>query len=73
MTVTLNLNEAESALVSKYAAQSQVSVEHIILESAMKSLRNAEYLAMLDRSMKQFEEGKVVVKTTEELEKLING
>lgn len=73
MTVTLNLNEAEEALLSKYAAQSQVCVEDFILKTAIKSVQNAEYLAMLDRSMKQFEEGKVVVKTTEELEKLING
>ena len=68
MTVTLNLNEAESALVSKYAAQSQVSVEHIILESAMKSLRNAEYLAKLNRADEQIRNGQVVVKTMEELE-----
>ena len=73
MKLTLNLNEAEFALASKYATQGQVSVENIILKSAMKSLRNAEYLSMLDRSIKQFEEGKFVVKTTEELEKLIHG
>lgn len=73
MTVTLNLNEAESALLSEYAEKSQISVEDFIHKAAMKAARNAEYLSMLDRSMKQFEEGKFVVKTTEELERLING
>ena len=68
MTVTLNLNEAEFALASKYAAQGQVSVENIILESAMKSLRNAEYLSKLDRADEQIRSGQVVVKTIEELE-----
>ena len=68
MTVTLNLNEAEFALASKYAAQGQVSVENIILESAMKSLRNAEYLSKLDRADEQIRNGQVVVKTMEELE-----
>ena len=68
MKLTLNLNEAEFALASKYATQGQVSVENIILESAMKSLRNAEYLAKLDRADEQIRKGQVVVKTMEELE-----
>ena len=33
-----------------------------------KARRNAEYLAMLDRSDQQLKEGKVVIKTMEELE-----
>nr|WP_308507776.1 hypothetical protein [uncultured Stomatobaculum sp.] len=32
-----------------------------------KLRRNAEYLAKLERSMQQFKEGKVVVKTMDEL------
>lgn len=38
--------------------------EHCELE---KSRRNAEYLAKLEHSMQQFKEGKVVVKTMDEL------
>jgi len=33
-----------------------------------KARRNAEYLEKIDRSMRQIEEGKVVIKTMEELE-----
>lgn len=38
--------------------------EHCELE---KLLRNAEYLAKLERSIQQFNEGKVVAKTMDEL------
>ena len=68
MTVTLNLNEAESALLSEYAEKSQVSVEDFIHKAAMKAARNAEYLAKLDRADEQIRNGQVVVKTMEELE-----
>lgn len=40
--------------------------------AVMKALKNAEYLEMIDKSMKQYEEGKVVVKTMEELEAMAN-
>lgn len=43
----------------------------VISEAAYRELeklrRNAEYLAKLERSMQQFKEGKVVVKTMDEL------
>ncbi len=38
----------------------------------MRALKNAEYLEKLDKSFKQYEEGKVVVKTMEELETMAN-
>lgn len=38
----------------------------------MRALKNAEYLEKLDKSFKQYEEGKVVVKTIEELEAMAN-
>ncbi len=38
----------------------------------MRALKNAEYLEKLDKSFKQYEEGKVVVKTMEELEAMAN-
>jgi antitoxin YefM len=36
----------------------------------IKAARNAEYLDMIDRSMEQIKQGKVVVKTLEELEEM---
>lgn len=36
----------------------------------MRAARNAEYLDMIDASMEQAKQGKVVVKTIEELEKM---
>ena len=44
-----------------------------IRAASLKSARNAEYLAKVDRSLKQFDEGKYVKKTTDELERLIHG
>ena len=38
----------------------------------LKALRNARYLAMLDRSFKELEEGKVVSFTDEEWEAFVN-
>ncbi len=37
-----------------------------------KAQRNAEYLAMLEQSDRQLREGRVVVKTIEELEAMAN-
>ena len=37
-----------------------------------KAARNSEYLDMIDRSMEQIKQGKVVVKTMEELEEMAN-
>jgi antitoxin YefM len=39
----------------------------------IKTKRNAEYMAMLDKSFQELEEGSVVVKTMEELEAMTNG
>ena len=39
----------------------------------LKALRNARYLADLERSIKQFDEGKVVKFTAEEWETFVNG
>lgn len=42
-------------------------------EDLLKAKRNLEYLEKLDRSEQQLREGKVVVKTWEELEAMANG
>lgn len=38
----------------------------------MRAARNAEYLDMIDRSMEQVRQGKVVVKSMVELEEMAN-
>ncbi len=38
----------------------------------MRVARNAEYLDMIDRSMEQIKQGKVVIKTMKELEEMTN-
>ena len=40
--------------------------------SLQKAKRNAEYLAMLDKSGEELKAGKVIVKTMEELEAMEN-
>ena len=68
MTISITLNEAESALVSEYAEKSQVSVAEFARAAITKAARNAEYLAKLNRANEQIRNGQVVVKTMEELE-----
>ena len=72
MTVSITLNEAEAALVTEYAAKSQVSVSEFIHEAATKAARNAAYLAKLARADEQIKSGKYRVVTWEELEAMIN-
>ena len=73
MSITIDFSPADMELLQKQAAASKISVEEFIRQSSMKSAANAAYLAMLDRSMKEFDDGKYVKKTTEELEELIRG
>jgi hypothetical protein len=53
-----------------YRSQKIVVVPEADYQEMLKAKHNAEYLAKLDRSFKQLEEGKVVVKTMEELEEM---
>lgn len=39
----------------------------------MKAIHNAEYLDSIDKSIEQIKQGKIVVKTIEELEDIANG
>ncbi|MBR1396721.1 MAG: hypothetical protein IJ563_04205 [Selenomonadaceae bacterium] len=73
MTISIDLNEAEAALVSKYAEQNNLTVPEFVHEVTTKAARNAEYLAMLDRGFKDMEDGNGTKVTFAELEKLING
>ena len=72
MNISITLNDDEAALVSEYAAKSQVSVSEFAREATTKAARNAAYLAKLAHADEQIREGKIVTFTSEEWENFIN-
>jgi antitoxin YefM len=70
--VTIQANKIDNDFIANikktWQDQKIVVVPEADYQQMLKAKRNAEYLAMLDRSFKELEEGKVVVKTMEELE-----
>ncbi|MBQ7498746.1 MAG: hypothetical protein IJU00_13100 [Selenomonas sp.] len=73
MTVTLNYPPADLELLKAQAAAAHQSVEDFIIRVSMKSARNAEYLAKIDRGITQMHEGTGTLITDEQLEALANG
>ena len=73
MLVTLDYSPSDMQLLKAQADAAGRSVEDFIRESSMKSARNAEYLSMLDRSIRQMHEGTGTWITDEQLEALANG
>ena len=73
MTVTLNYPPADLELLRAQAAAANQSVEDFIINASMKSARNAEYLAKIDRGIKQMHEGTGTLITDKQLEVLANG
>lgn len=73
MTVTLNYAPADLELLRTQAAAINQSVEDYIMKVSLKSARNAEYLAKIDRGIKQMHEGTGTLITDEQLEALANG
>lgn len=65
-------DENETVIVTRKDEKNVVLISLEQYNSVMKALRNAEYLEKIDKSLKQVEEGKVVVKTMEELEAMEN-
>ena len=65
-------DENETVIVTRKDEKNVVLISLEQYNSLMKALRNAEYLEKIDKSLKQVEEGKVVVKTMEELEAMEN-
>lgn len=61
-------DKGETLIVTRKDEKNVVVISLEEYNSMLKAARNAEYLSKLDKSMKQLEEGKVVVKTMEELE-----
>lgn len=65
-------DEYETVVVTRKDEKNVVILSLEKYNSMMKAARNAEYLDMIDRSMEQAKQGKVVVKTMEELEEMAN-
>ena len=65
-------DENETVIVTRKDEKNVVLISLEQYNRVMKALRNAEYLEKIDKSMHQLKEGKVVVKTMEELEAMTN-
>ncbi|GHV40363.1 hypothetical protein FACS1894187_21250 [Synergistales bacterium] len=70
---TAALGRRES-LINRVRELPDSAVESVIefIDDVAKARRNAEYMAMIDRSIKDLEEGRGIVKTMEELEAMAN-
>ncbi len=58
----------ETVIVTRKDEKNVVLMSLEQYNEIMKAVRNSEYLDKIDKSIKQLEEGKVIVKTIEELE-----
>lgn len=65
-------DENETVIVTRKNEKNVVIMSLDKYNAIVKSARNAEYLDMIDRSMEQIKQDKVVVKTMEELEEMAN-
>jgi uncharacterized protein YnzC (UPF0291/DUF896 family) len=73
-TLAIRANEISNDFIqtvkNTYKTQRVVVLAEKEYQEMQKARRNAEYLAKLDRSFQQLEEGKVVVKTMAELDEM---
>ena len=66
MELALSFNAADASRIEKYAARKNMSALDYIREAVMKPIdeedarakANAEYLAMVDRGLRQIDEGR---------------
>jgi antitoxin YefM len=65
-------DDYETVIVTRKDEKNVVIISLEKYNSLLKAARNGEYLDMIDRSLEQIDQGKVVVKTIEELEKMSN-
>ena len=65
-------DDNEDVIVTRRDEKNVVIISLEKYNEMMRAARNAEYLDMIDRSMEQINKGKIVVKTTEELEGMAN-
>lgn len=62
----------ETVVVSRPKNENIYMINEAEYNALQKAKRNAEYLAMLDKSDEELKAGKVVIKTIEELERMEN-
>ena len=65
-------DDNETVIVTRKDEKNVVIMSLDKYNDIMRAARNAEYLDMIDRSMEQLKQGKVVVKTMKELEEMSN-
>lgn len=61
-------DENEAVIVTRKGEKNVVLISLEQYNEYLRMEKNAKYLKKIDKSMKQIEEGKVVIKTMEELE-----
>ena len=66
------INMGETVVISRPRNENIYMISEAEYNALQKAKRNAEYLAMLDKSDEELEAGKVVVKTMKELEAMEN-
>jgi antitoxin YefM len=64
------ITNGETVIVSRSRGQNVVMLSEKDYNEIIKAKQNAEYMEKIDRSFQQLAEGKVVVKTIEELEEM---
>jgi len=64
------VNSGETVLITRPRNENLVVLSEREYNELDKARRNAEYLAKLDESMRQAAQGRVIVKTMEELESM---
>ncbi len=72
MLITMDFSPADIMLIQKHAEASNLSMEDFTRDTVMKAVRNAEYLAKIDRAYKNLEEGKGKTFTDEEWERFVH-
>ena len=66
------ISNGETVVISRPRNENIYMINEAEYNALQKAKRNAEYLAMLDKSDKELRDGKVVVKTMEDLEAMEN-
>ena len=65
-------DENETVIVTRKDEKNVVLISLEKYNEFIRNMKNTEYLNKIDKAFKQVEEGKVVVKTIEELEAMTN-
>ncbi|MCM1084017.1 MAG: type II toxin-antitoxin system Phd/YefM family antitoxin [Clostridium sp.] len=66
------ISMGETVVISRPRNENIYMINEAEYNALQKAKRNAEYLDMLDKSDKELRDGKVIVKTMEELEAMEN-